>query len=136
MTGCVGTWHGCDLEVIGKPAHAYGEGSRCALTGGPAEIGFCRPAVETDTTMRDTCAIHTVLDARRQLVCARNSASNWSIGTQLQRCTLAVAAKTPCLFASGVGHRQARASCGGGVDRLALSHTAEGLCSGGRGASR
>ena len=36
MTGCVGTWHGCDLEVVGQPAHAY---------------------VETDTTMRDTLAI-------------------------------------------------------------------------------
>eukprot|EP01052_Picozoa_sp_SAG31_P003410 SAG31_NODE_131_length_23419_cov_38.760087_5_plen_130_part_00 len=35
-TGCVGTWHGCDLEVVGRPAHAY---------------------VESDTTMRDTCAI-------------------------------------------------------------------------------
>jgi polyribonucleotide 5'-hydroxyl-kinase len=45
VSGCICTYTFCDLEVMGRPAHAY---------------------VETDTTMRETCAIHSVLDARRQ----------------------------------------------------------------------
>jgi polyribonucleotide 5'-hydroxyl-kinase len=43
-SGAIFTWHGCDLEVSGQPAHIY---------------------VESDTTMKQTCAIHGVLDARR-----------------------------------------------------------------------
>ena len=43
-SGCIYTWHGCEIEIYGKPGHAY---------------------VESDTTMHATCAIHDVLEARR-----------------------------------------------------------------------
>lgn len=43
-SGAIFTWHGCDLEVSGQPSHIY---------------------VESDTTMKQTCAVHGVLDARR-----------------------------------------------------------------------
>ena len=43
--GCIYTWYGCEVEVYGKPGHAY---------------------VESDTTMHNTCAIHDVLEARRR----------------------------------------------------------------------
>lgn len=51
--GCIYTWHGCEVEVYGKPSHAY---------------------VESDTVMQPTCAIHAALEARRQR--ARGSGDN------------------------------------------------------------
>ena len=43
--GCIFTWHGCEVEVYGKPGHAY---------------------VESDTTMHSAFGIHDVLEARRR----------------------------------------------------------------------
>ncbi len=51
--GCIFTWHGCEVEVYGKPGHVY---------------------VESDTTMHSAFGIHDVLEARRRR--ARESKSD------------------------------------------------------------
>lgn len=43
--GCIYTWHGCEVEVYGKPGHIY---------------------MESDTTMHTAFATHDVLEARRR----------------------------------------------------------------------